>query len=964
MVQSTLSSSYVLNFRFNSDRDNIAPMFGVDAFADLAATNGLLENVILGATEPSAASDRQLGTLWVDTSNGAGSPGVPKWYDPVADAFTQGASPIWSAVRTLQADVQSEAQVDAKVLALETKLLGGAVPAYDTLLELKAYMDGLDTDNDADLASLLVTVGTKLNSADFTLANLHGNVDQSFADYKLDAALSAALAPKENSANKGAASGYAGLDGNQKLLETNIPTDLRKSLPNLVTMQAYAAVEGQFVHLAGRDGWGDGADGLFRFHDADYSAPVAADEVTPGQGDGGVIVAPASDRSGASGAFVKVFDGQINVKDYGAKGDGVTDDTAAFAAAIKRLQETSDTRLLIPDGRYVISQSLVYNQPALGNSILIEGESQIETQILFTGSGNLLDITLGTAANQISNACVIRNLSLITDSATAGAAIKTSRSASGTVSPAARFEDVYIYQTGSGVWTYGIHSIDASETWLVRCYIMLFGDDSTAGLFIDNNLSGQSVFGLFLDHCSINGAVNNVRVRGKLETVNITGGLFVGATDCLDFDATGTTSGNPHLTIYGAHINAKRFALITREWRTMMFTATDFYSGVGVGDLAGENMKIFDAEHVTVTGCKFEIGAVGLARSFIDFNNVSNFSITGNVMNNATAAGIIIQGASAKGIITANTIAGYDDGTPNNEAIYNAATGEDFTYTSNIIQNFADGILLNSSNNLVYANNFKNITNVGIRAVGGVNNLQRANAFFSVGTNTDGTFATEDVTLGVVTADAGSQIVAAKLKSNSTDRVILEVEGPSGTWQAGIAGAAAFGGLQENAFFLFQGGVGYRWWINPGGLLNCPGVYLGTTAAGANVSVDSDGLIVRSTSAAKYKVDREDITLERVDKFFEICAQEDTLVWYRSDQELTVDPEGYSFYGMIADKFQHEFPQLCNFGSPDKDGNVEVEGFDYDRTVPFLIARLLEQETKIADLMGRLSTLEKPAAKA
>ena len=50
--------------------------------------------------------------------------------------------------------------------------------------------------------------------------------------------------------------------------------------------------------------------------------------------------------------------GYISVKDYGAKGDGSTDDTNAFISAIAAATAASPTAIFMPPGTYVISNTL------------------------------------------------------------------------------------------------------------------------------------------------------------------------------------------------------------------------------------------------------------------------------------------------------------------------------------------------------------------------------------------------------------------------------------------------------------------------------------------------------------------------------------------------------------------------------------------------------------------------------
>jgi hypothetical protein len=86
------------------------------------------------------------------------------------------------------------------------------------------------------------------------------------------------------------------------------------------------------------------AEGIFVFDPSDLSAEVAADIRQ------GLHVAPASDPSGASGAWVRKFPATISAKWFGARGDGTTDDTAAIAAAL-----SAGSMAHIPAGAYVVS---------------------------------------------------------------------------------------------------------------------------------------------------------------------------------------------------------------------------------------------------------------------------------------------------------------------------------------------------------------------------------------------------------------------------------------------------------------------------------------------------------------------------------------------------------------------------------------------------------------------------------
>lgn len=76
-----------------------------------------------------------------------------------------------------------------------------------------------------------------------------------------------------------------------------------------------------------------------------------------------------------------------NVKDpaYGAKGDGLTDDTAAIQAAINAVVAVGRGTVFLPAGNYLISSSLILD----ANSITIKGEGErYATQITISASAD------------------------------------------------------------------------------------------------------------------------------------------------------------------------------------------------------------------------------------------------------------------------------------------------------------------------------------------------------------------------------------------------------------------------------------------------------------------------------------------------------------------------------------------------------------------------------------------------
>jgi hypothetical protein len=120
-------------------------------------------------------------------------------------------------------------------------------------------------------------------------------------------------------------------------------------------------------------------------------------------------VVRASDLNGLLDACSDIREhtrGYVNVRSYGAKGDGVTDDTAAIQAAIDALPATGGI-VVVPAGTYNTSAPLVLPAP----SVALIGEGVKTTVIRKTthGAGSLSPITLATGSvdNYVVDAVVI-----------------------------------------------------------------------------------------------------------------------------------------------------------------------------------------------------------------------------------------------------------------------------------------------------------------------------------------------------------------------------------------------------------------------------------------------------------------------------------------------------------------------------------------------------------------------------
>jgi polygalacturonase len=96
----------------------------------------------------------------------------------------------------------------------------------------------------------------------------------------------------------------------------------------------------------------------------------------------------------------------LNVREYGAKGDGVSDDTATIQAAVNAA--TSGATILFPRGVYLVSNLAVKNRSGLafigeGRSSVIKQKTGAERIATFHGSSDIVITKLGFDANGITS---------------------------------------------------------------------------------------------------------------------------------------------------------------------------------------------------------------------------------------------------------------------------------------------------------------------------------------------------------------------------------------------------------------------------------------------------------------------------------------------------------------------------------------------------------------------------------
>lgn len=106
-----------------------------------------------------------------------------------------------------------------------------------------------------------------------------------------------------------------------------------------------------------------------------------------------------------------------NVKDFGAIGDGTTDDTTAVQAAVDWTSGANRGTIYFPPGTYKVTAPITFNY-AGALSICFRGEGAVSSINGTVNTGYILDRHLGSPSNQAT--VVIEKLSISNNSGTAG----------------------------------------------------------------------------------------------------------------------------------------------------------------------------------------------------------------------------------------------------------------------------------------------------------------------------------------------------------------------------------------------------------------------------------------------------------------------------------------------------------------------------------------------------------------
>jgi hypothetical protein len=344
----------------------------------------------------------------------------------------------------------------------------------------------------------------------------------------------------------------------------------------------------------------------------------------------------------------------ISVKDFGAVGDGVVDDTVAFQDAINSVATGTTKDILLPDGVYKITGTIFANNKFanfMGQSpsgAIIDFAPASPNQKLFDLSYlvsykqqfSFTDLTIRTSVPSAGTAITIR-------------ATPTSESVQVNGEADTLYVNrVRVTQNGSGYWVGGLHTIDtggvhASQFSINNSITAAQTDANTFGVFIQGLDSRISVIRAFtVTDLYVLRAFYSVKTQsatGKLiESIYIFGGELVGINGSA-FKFIGECDA---VAISGIHVDSCGKVLDAEGARCnfVRFFGCDLRKGNNGSTIqAGAMFELDAGEMLTVGNCTFAGGDVQIpdvSNLAFKFNNIFNGSyyrrgaFSGNVFRN------------------------------------------------------------------------------------------------------------------------------------------------------------------------------------------------------------------------------------------------------------------------------------------------------------------------------------------
>ena len=461
------------------------------------------------------------------------------------------------------------------------------------------------------------------------------------------------------------------------------------------------------------------------------------------------------------------FADEFNAKNYGAKGDGVTDDTSAIERWLTAASSIGGTAYA-PSGNYILSSSLI--QTIAGVSVNIRGDGPGNTKFTFTGATNGVMITLSRTSGawgavRISDITIVRNPTSPAQANT-GLSIVADPTAGIQYFGNTGISDVNLDINGTAAWLTGVRlqSLVNCELRNVRItgpVPAAAGSDAaisvggTASMFSSSVMITDCILEGYSNGLSVGNYVQGVLVENSTILANYYNIYWAGALPPVAYPATAaTTAGNPlqvgtvtaALLNVGMLVNGANIAPQSVIASINTATGSVVLNPPTSGTVTSGQTITFQAptgcEELNVSNCTFSAAICDIYLQYVSLSTITGSTLIRFLPNpstplSSTWAGIGLQDGN-NNIVSGNTILGSFQ---NNETgIYNSTQAAGLTKVPNsIIGNTVSslsgaGIVLGGIGPSLTGGLVANTTVIGNVtegvSAGVVSNIENANTIF------------------------------------------------------------------------------------------------------------------------------------------------------------------------------------------------------------------------------------------
>ena len=260
----------------------------------------------------------------------------------------------------------------------------------------------------------------------------------------------------------------------------------------------------------------------------------------------------------------------ISIKEYGAKGDGVTNDTAAFNTAL-----ASEKAIYIPAGTYIINDTLRVDD----KNVTIIGEGERLSVLKFMGqgtNGHGIDWQDNKATPGPDHSLIIEKIKLVAGITMNGSPVNVKNVAThGGIDPAISMENVIaVHNFGTTGWTQGFNFESCRNSNIIEC--IFNGTDGLSNYgykFLGNCLDTKA------ERCQASGLTTGggqaFIVEGTCEGIQIISALVIACKVGVDHVTTGM---EPWLSVIGCHFNTREFGIRMSKTQQSIISNNLFYA--------------------------------------------------------------------------------------------------------------------------------------------------------------------------------------------------------------------------------------------------------------------------------------------------------------------------------------------------------------------------------------------------